>query len=347
MKEQKTIQNRETKELQMLKLSDIIIEKPILLTRSAVQDKNQVIRNIQLNLNFSVSPHSIQNLDSETQQSVQSNMAYNLDYNQISDAYIQLRSAGTIASSILDASNLLASSIHQLTDEIERKNKLDEFYMLLENIEKYENILSNMGKLKEAYENLSIISYPLIEIDERSLCLLANLDEELLKLIIVVSQSSNLHPMKVFYSILSTCKWFFCPRISRIYISIGKHIGLRLPWSIYYYFRDSVIIRFNDSCTLQLDISELKQFYYTPENTNHEANNCMFFHVNISHPMLATVLIEKAYNSISNHEISDMYFQDSYLLTKAISTINRDIQLSNLRSLHTALRNAVRNYRMK
>lgn len=79
------------------------------------------------------------------------------DYDFISNpSLLQMATSNNIAKTILSASNQLASSILQLTDEIERKNKLDEYYMLLDKIEEYENTLYDMGKLKEAYENLSI-----------------------------------------------------------------------------------------------------------------------------------------------------------------------------------------------
>lgn len=58
--------------------------------------------------------------------------------------------------------------------------------------------------------------------------------------------------------------------------------------------------------------------------------------------------IKEIYNHcVNDYEIERMYFRESYtMLTNAIEKMNQEIQLSNLRSLHIALRNATREYKM-
>lgn len=80
-------------------------------------------------------------------------------------AETQIYSANLIAQSIMKSSQILATSIENLTNEIERKNKMDEYYMLLKEIEQYEDTLMELKCFTEAYEKMDLVEIPIINID--------------------------------------------------------------------------------------------------------------------------------------------------------------------------------------
>lgn len=251
-----------------------------------------------------------------------------------------------VAEAIISASNNIAYSIRQVVDEMERKNKLDEYYMLLDKIEKYEDELIKMGVINETYEKIELIKYPTIDVDERCQWLLLNLEEEDRATVLAISKRTYTNPLKVLENILSSTpnSWFVGKESGIIEINTRMNKRVKLPWKR---FRSKDENRLLGCMTYddligndKIDLGHVVLIY---SGEKEELCNLKL----IEPETIGKRLIELVYNSITDEATSRMKLHKSYVtLMSELDAINRDITLANLRSLYLQLRTAVRKYKI-
>lgn len=257
-----------------------------------------------------------------------------------------LESGATIANAIMASVNVLASSIHQLTDEIERKNKLDEFYSLLNKIDDYEDSLIKAGKLEEAYENMSLVKYPLIKYDDRHIFVLMSMTEEVLEQTLSLAAQKLMSPLVIFENFI-----------------VGKNCwyGNIKTETIYIKFRDILTPAFNVLCFFDKEGGNFGLSLVNEEQLTRSNRIILGQYISpyehpyfgyLSHPgdkiMVAKLIFKKNFietllDNVNKNAMTQIYHSTKYVkLVNFINSLNRDIQLTNLRSLCMNLRNAVR-----
>lgn len=238
-------------------------------------------------------------------------------------AKTQIYSANVIAQSIMKSSQILATSIENLTNEIERKNKIDEYYMLLKEIEQYEDTLMRLKCFTEAYEKMDLVEIPIINIDECEAEILYEYNsrydfDKLIKL----SKHYLEHPL-VLLSILITERENELIEHKYMKRSFDVHPKVKELAENTKIGKEERIREAIKLCTPQYvkkkEIEEEVKERYDKKVRAQEGD------------------IYKAYKT------EDFYIK----LSEEIENINREILLINLRKLHSELRRAVREYKIK
>lgn len=368
----------ENGKIEKISIQDILKEEPIRISPNMTSKKTDqyAIKYIPINYHFDKETNAqnrlkVSELDSaetierklflnenmENINSIRSNsvegelgkIAYsisNISYAITDLARVERAKAYIIAKSILDMSYNLSSSIQQLVDEVERKNKLDEFYMMLNKIEEYEDKLIEWGCLEEVYENLRLIQYPTIQLDEKVKYLLLELDETILEKVIAKMSQQFKHPLKVLAEFLSNQYWWYSHK--RIFLGNERNQlkELLVPEGFVKEISDKqyrFAVLFND---LYKGYSVTGNKCCLIKKGNLEV---LGFGIKLEEPLKVALLwLEARYNSLSMRKISRIQFDERYFkLDNDINKINRDIQLTNLRCLYMSLRNAIREYKIK
>lgn len=242
-------------------------------------------------------------------------------------AETQIFSANLIAQSIMKSSQILATSIENLTNEIERKNKMDEYYMLLKEIEQYEDTLMKLKCFTKAYEKMDLVEIPIINIDRCEAEILYDYNRSCdFDRLIKLSKHYLEHPL-VFLPELITEE----ENKRREREHIMKEVD---------YFKKPRKLKSDSGVTREECMKERIRAcaastvpqYLSPEDVAEQ--------------------IKKRYDKkVENQErdISKKYhIEDFYIkLSESIENINREILLINLRKLHSELRRAVREYKIK
>lgn len=254
-------------------------------------------------------------------------------------ARVQQESAQQVAEAIITSSSNIAYSIRQVADEMERKNKLDEYYMLLDKIEQYEEELINRGVIKETYENMAIIKYPTINLDERCQYLLLTLQDEERATLLATTKKNGTHPIKVLENILSSTpnSWFGIEESHKVVLL--KKERFEIPWVKWKIKEDGVY--------LTKEAYEIKIGRLAFCGGTKKGEETFYKLALLGYETMGKRLIEFVYNSINDEEIAKMKLNKRYpTLTSELDAINRDVQLANLRILYFQLRSALRTHKI-
>lgn len=269
-----------------------------------------------------------------------------IEMNNLANAVQNLAkvNAYIMARSILDMSVCISKSIMNISDEMERKNKLDELYMLINKIEEYEDKLIELGCLKEAYDTMKLIQYPIIKLDIYEMCLIQLLPEALLMRVINKTRETWRNPINILLEIFSTYDWYWNIDNNRMLLAVGNkpisdmvYIGMpkgMIEYDAEDFHKDGIVI-----------LGEFQRFgdkYF--HNKEHETI-CAIKIKDCFKLKMAQELIEYMLKEIA---VNKLQFEDSYYsVYNNMQSINRDIQLANLRNLYIGLRNAVRECKIK
>ncbi len=250
-----------------------------------------------------------------------------------------------ISESILNSFRNVSFSFSSYTDELERKNKLDEYYMLFNEIDKYDNTLIEFGCIEDAYNNLQLVQYPTINTDIRNMWILINLTtEEGLSKILDISKHQLANPIKILSDIMNHKNTFY---FGDKLLHAGPNNCIRIPL-------DAQIIRENfdfrfvvysllDISDLHFDIDRNLSYY---EDSNNNPQYLMTFKPTETEEFIKRIL-EFIYNSLDESSFKNLLWNDSYYKTvEFINSLNMDILLMNLRNLHSGLRNQVRKFKI-
>lgn len=246
-----------------------------------------------------------------------------------------------IAESILTASRNMVPTLERYIDVVERKNILDEYYMLLNDIEKYESTLIEWGCIADAYDKLNLVQYPTIDVDERGIWMLMNVikKEDNLSKIIDASKQHFVDPFKLLWICMeSVGKW----RLKVEYFDEYHQSALECND-----FTLPIMVKLNDN---KLEFNGIPSALFQVNNIETEMENRRLYkmaHIT-AFDGFAKKAIECAYNSIGEQKLKVMFMNDKYAtVVNAINSINQAIQLTNLRNLHSGLRYQVRRCRLE
>ena len=114
-------------------------------------------------------------------------------------------SVNKTARTVLQFSKTMTTGLSKISDEMERKRKTDEFYLLLDLIDSLEDkIIGLGGNLKEIYDNLDFNKKdPITITDSEILMLYKLLNEEQLKWLLNASKKDLVNPLKIFCQIFA------------------------------------------------------------------------------------------------------------------------------------------------
>lgn len=291
-----------------------------------------------------------------------------------------------ISKSILNASSNILFGINRIADEMERQNKLNEYYMLQKEITDLENELIEMQLIKRAYEEMTLSKIPNIELDDKKIATLVYLytDSGLQKLK-EVSLSNLISPFEVFNESITkkthtiiTCIaktdssyyniWdpgfltSLCYKIEELGIIIPEKwisgsetnvtIGEKIfhpkeePGNIYLYMRQMFITIFRRVCGKAPDLYNI-HYKGISEGEIREINN-LLSKVGTFTFVIPREHITKLFKDIYEQLDPNIVNRVKVLEFKAfIDSLNQNIDLNNLRSLHQELHNKVREYKME
>lgn len=246
-----------------------------------------------------------------------------------------------IAESILTASRNVATILERYIDVVEHRNILDEYYRLLNDIEKYESILMELGCIADAYDKLDLLQYPTIDVDEREIWMLMHMvDESNLNKIIAVSKQNFLNPFKLLWIYMENVRGWCLKKTANEGVGLAtlKCNNINIPVKAKVETgRKAEIIGVSPSL-FRVDAMEFKE-----EKKENYYNSYI-----IAFDGFAKEVIESVYNSISERSLKTMFMKDAYItVVNGINSINQSIQLTNLRNLHSGLRYQVRRCRIE
>lgn len=119
----------------------------------------------------------------------------------------------------------LADKLEIFNDEIQRKNNLDEYYMLLDKIEEYENILIEWGCFDEAYEKVNVKEIPHICLSDCEMKVLLGLDANIIKECLNICKNIFVSPLEIMPYILYKHKVIgWTEPLSKVRYSLQKDI---------------------------------------------------------------------------------------------------------------------------
>ncbi len=286
----------------------------------------------------------------------------NISINQLADATVL--SGRRIAQALIYQSSIISTSIQKLTDEIERKNKLDEFYMLLDKIERYEDILIEIGVIREAYNNLRMIVYPTFELDNRLIYLLSKFKGRMLKRVMQLSLIMRRNPIIVLIDLLTNMDYYV--------VTGGDRNLLILTYSSTNTVNEEDTFMMNSELWYYND--ETRRFYFKFNTKNmfigdyhYDVERSIFLELYIklhtgdylrcrklkteNPENIGTLIVENLYNDIvstGNEREMNLCYQGAFSeIKEQIDRANQEIQMENLRSLYINLRECVKDYKIK
>lgn len=232
------------------------------------------------------------------------------------------RSNKEIADNILNSANTISNSFSQIANELERKNKLDEYYMLQDKILEFEEKLIKFGVLEQAYENMQIEPTQIIYFSEDDARIIVNIfeeqPEEYEKFKIFISQSHK-NPVEVI-------KTWIMDNYVELYIAGYTKNGER-----------KVALRIKGTNINLIKRLETKNIGYNLMGKLLSQRYCLIPNEDF---------VKRIFNELQSFsQVEETY--KIYDLISFISSVNRDIVLDNLRNLYSGLRNEVRRYRMQ
>ena len=221
-------------------------------------------------------------------------------------------SAYEVSKSIFASSQNISLALNSISNEMERNNKQNEYYMLKRRIEEYEDYCIEHKIIKKVYEEMDLVEIPLIEnltVEQgcKLFCLL-RLNSEVLSLIQNIVQTKLISPMEALVSL--------------------AHLG----YSSKNYF---ISINGTDICIDCTDMAYKTLSEHKPNSS--EVLNIFW------------KLADKSYCRYS-YEHSLYQNEIITLVTRLIAVIdvcNREIGLTNLRNLYEGLEAGVRKYKLE
>lgn len=256
-----------------------------------------------------------------------------------------------ISESILNSFRNFSFLFDLYPDEIERKNKLDEYYMLLKEIDEYDNILMNFNCIEDAYSNLELVQHPTIKVDLHSLWMLASMPtKEFVDKIMKATRHVHENPMKILSDLMSQNNIFVFDLNGKLYSRLDKGIYIPLKVKIIEEkFRKELDIR---SPSIILDTSNFHFTFEEKYKLSEKSRQPCYYYTIVTVKDSETKefilrILETIYNSLSEKHFKDLLLNDSYYeIVESINSINMDILLMNLRNLHSGLRNQVRRFKI-
>lgn len=289
------------------------------------------------------------------------------------------KNAMEIANSILNSANSVSGSINQIANEMERKNKLDEYYMLQDKITMFEEELFNIGQLDKAYDTMQLDKIPEIIVEEENIKMLVGIFSnsqaefekfkqtiiefhmdpvELLKEYLIKNNIQFHHQTdnitKSSYAsmnisgtniVLWPCVNFEMLGIKRMVQEEGEYEILKINGQDYQLSDGCALIKYSEH---NHDISEMTML----------SDTCSIYlkaDTNITEKMIERLqkLYSNKFNSIVNKQ-SDIFISkkkiditnEVYSFETFLKVVNREIAIDNLRKLYENLRIAVRKCKM-
>lgn len=237
----------------------------------------------------------------------------------LSIAKAEICSGKMISESIIKSSQILSNSLENLTNELERKHKLDEYYMLGREIEQYEDKLLELGCFDEAYEELNLFSIPMIYL---------NYDEA--RVLLSTLRKHVIEP-NVIKRTMELVKQHF------------EHPLVFLPRALYereLFYRRA---RFDSAYRVRCDLYDTTSILLDSPKLDSPRLDDM--------PPLSTYeeKVKELYREFAKYpDNSGVKYTAEYVeIMDIINTVNREIALCNLRNLHSELRRIVRKYKIK
>lgn len=277
------------------------------------------------------------------------------------------KGAKEIADAILVSANNVSSSLNQIVDEMERKNKLDEYYMLQDKITVLEEELLNMGKLEEAYNNMQIERIPEIIVSEENVQMLLGIfsssqdDFEKFKKNIRELYRDPVEILKGYMMKNNIQFQYHNPTNNPTYKASSVSMNIRGTKIILWPSVNFEMLGIKRT-TSQEDETEEILCINDQEYTLSDGNSVVKYSICHSSIKEMAMLSDsgsiylKADPNISEaiiKRLQKLYSNEPSIANKIysfeafIQTVNRDIAIDNLRILYENLRNAVRKYKKK
>lgn len=264
-------------------------------------------------------------------------------------------------------------SLNHIADEDERKNKLDEYYMLQREITNLEDKLSQMGNVKKAYSEISIEEIPTVQMNNLDIkFILEGCNNETLEKIKILSKGNLCSPMEIVFSLLANSTIFIVPMYWDEDTDFAiKIAGIDIEWmkttDMFLIDKSFIIGGFKEKNIVKGGLCyktnhDLRYIINTwMEYINH--NYCKesiekqkeIFVTNAKVQLEkklgekgAIKLIESIQKEIEKEECLEGFNQEAIYEFKAfLSCLNIDIVLSNLRKVHGELKRVVRKYKLE
>lgn len=287
-----------------------------------------------------------------------------------------------IARSIFNSSKLILQGLNRIADELERKRKTEEYYLLLEKIELFEEqIIAKGGDLKKIYDEMEFEYKQPIILNDIQIQILINsfAYENSLEWLKTMTKFYQINPFDIFCSILAGSKLRVNPKSGHIdavnddYSFLCKNIaGYRanLYLDLYFdefWYRKQRKIYFDEELkcqVLEIDFDEQKSkvfplFTYGGEPLDmedyEEWADCRsregsfdvgaIFECDID-TKIALVKEMIHYFKVKRYDLDIEMINFISRFKDFISEVNSDIILNNLRGIHSGLLTAYKDLKM-
>lgn len=275
---------------------------------------------------------------------------------EIANNVILVASANyTIAGNILQGYRLLSDSIRSISDEIERKNKMDELYMLQSSIDDLEEKLMEMGKLDEAYSEMKSENIPAQNISQEEIRLLLNIcgNVELIKTIVCPEKPISLvtQVLDYLFDIYAAEKYLvICEKGFRRFGRKDEVLFLGLKNKIECEYRNGTPIEIcigEEKIPIydaQMEILRYKS-YKTDISTLIRRGE-LNLKEGLSKSQMLT-LVEELKSQLNNKRIEFEELKSIREFETYVETLNREIGLRNWRNMYFELKNIYRKFKIE
>lgn len=207
---------------------------------------------------------------------------------------------------------------------------------MISDIEEFENQLIDAKYLKEAYDNMNLIQYPTIHLDDHAISALMAFSRNIINKVLNKVKEEWNHPLFALATYLSRQEWAYNQYHNKMAIFSSPTCFEYLTTPRKCVRLDSIGLVFNDI---------LLPFEDRLWIINPRVEDLCFSPVIVENNFLAYTMIwvDGWYQSFSEDMIARFQFYDVYFeIIKSIQEINVAIQLTNLRCLQMELRKAIR-----